>query len=259
MLKLYSKLKYTTPDSKVNFFLPRSRFTKIMKINEDKDSENSKRNSNNDYNTDHLCCCNSEQSPYDQTYVWYPKQLSIKELEYVSRMECEFTSLQRAVLSLTTQFARLQFRIRQIVQAEPFERDALLLDLENLAFNTGNEGNDELPRIQRDSMSMGDVRRKQHFILDQVHQQLTTMADARSSKYVPEFGADSKGARRGERETAQSSEPDYNAFTSGAISEYSASSKNKTDPWGETEGESDKNHSRSSSTSRKGLIELCLK
>ncbi|XP_069967758.1 uncharacterized protein [Bactrocera oleae] len=238
-----------------------------MKVSEEKDSETSKRNSSNDYNPDGICCCNSEQSPYDQTYVWYPKQVSIKELEYVRRMESEFTSLQRAVLTLTTQFARLQFRIRQTVQAEPFERDDLLLDLHDLAFNTANGGNDELPRIQHDSISMGDVRRKQHFILDHLHQQLTTLVDEHSSKYAPEFGADTRAARkiRGAKrnselasDTAQSSEPDYNALTSGADSEYSASNRNKTDQWGETEGGSDKNHLRSSSTSRKGLIELCL-
>ncbi|XP_050335035.1 uncharacterized protein LOC126762363 [Bactrocera neohumeralis] len=238
-----------------------------MKVNEEKDSESSKRNSNNDYNPDGMCCCNPEQSPYDQTYVWYPKQVSIKELEYVRRMESEFTSLQRAVLTLTTQFARLQFRIRQIVHAEPFERDAMLLDLENLASNTTNGGNDEVPHIQRDSIDMGDVRRKQHFILDHLHQQLATLADERSSKYVLKFGDDAQAARndRGgtrssatESDTTHFSEPDYNAFTSGANSEYSDSSRNKADQWGETEGESNKHHTRSSSHSRKGLIELCL-
>ncbi|XP_018800333.1 PREDICTED: uncharacterized protein LOC108975945 [Bactrocera latifrons] len=231
-----------------------------MKVNEDKDSESSN-------NRDGMCCCNPEQCPYDQTYVWYPKQVSIKELEYVRRMESEFTSLQRAVLTLTTQFARLQFRIRQIVHAEPSKRDAMLLDLENLASNTANGGNDEVPHIQRDSIDMGDVRRKQHFILDHLHQQLATLADERSSKYVPKFGDDAQAARNdrgGTRsfakvsDTTQYSEPDFNAFTSGADSEYSASIRNKADQWRETEGESDKHHSRSSSRSRKGLVELCL-
>ncbi|XP_011186732.1 uncharacterized protein Rundc1_2 [Zeugodacus cucurbitae] len=242
-----------------------------MKVSEDKDTESSKQNSGNEYNPEYICTCNPEQSAYDQTYVWYPKQVSIKELEYVRRMECEFTSLQRAVLSLTTQFARLQFGIRQTVQAEPFEQDALLRDLEHLASNTAYGESDELPRIERDSISMGDVRRKQHFILNQLHQRMASMTEADISQFAADYGESQaapkgRGTRgRGSRRYSapQSSEPDYNRYqqnryTSGPDSEYSTSNKNRSDPWRDTDGESDRNRSRSSSTSRKGLIELCL-
>ncbi|XP_067645686.1 uncharacterized protein [Eurosta solidaginis] len=133
--------------------------------------------------------CNFGLNPIELPYLWYPNQESVSHLEYVRRLECEFTCLQRAFLALTTQFARLQFRVRQIVQSDPCERDALLLDLEHMAFNAAEE-NDELPPIQRDSVNMGDVRRKQNYIIQRLREQLCALAEADSWQPIPEAGAE---------------------------------------------------------------------
>ncbi|XP_012160385.1 uncharacterized protein LOC105665267 [Ceratitis capitata] len=155
-----------------------------------KDGKSSSSNSpNNNSNQPDVEGCNFGLKPFELLYLWYPNQESVNHLEYIRRLECEFTCLQRAFLTLTTQFARLQFRIRQIIQAEPSEWSSLLLELEHLAFNPDEE-KDDLPPIMRDSINMGDVRRKQHFILEQLRQQLCTLAEAQSWKPEPELNAE---------------------------------------------------------------------
>ncbi|XP_053957137.1 uncharacterized protein LOC128862502 [Anastrepha ludens] len=159
-----------------------------MKTKAGKTSESSGTSSNYESDPVDTEGCNFGLTPIELPYLWYPNQESVNHLEYVRRLECEFTCLQRAFLALTTQFARLQFRVRQIVQAEPCEREALLLDLERVAFN-GDEDSDELPRIQRDSINMGDVRHKQSYILERLRQQLGTLSEAQSWQPVPELDA----------------------------------------------------------------------
>ncbi|XP_049313961.1 uncharacterized protein LOC105225253 [Bactrocera dorsalis] len=212
-----------------------------------KDGKNSGGNSPTDSQHADVEGCNFGLKPFELLYLWYPNQESVNHLEYIRRLECEFTCLQRAFLTLTTQFARLQFRIRQIVQAEPSERHDLLLELEHLAFNPDEE-KDEMPPIKRDSLSMGEVRHKQHYILEQLRRQLCTLAEAQNWKPEPELNAEPPAPgsvdevvccciRKKRKppppplQPQQPQTPDMNdnAHVNNEESRYSSSSKNQTE------------------------------
>lgn len=213
-----------------------------------KDGKNSGGNSPSDSQHADVEGCNFGLKPFELLYLWYPNQESVNHLEYIRRLECEFTCLQHAFLTLTTQFARLQFRIRQIVQADPSERHALLLELEHLAFNPDEE-KDEMPPIKRDTTNLGEVRHKQHYILDQLRQQLTTLAEADNWKPEPELNAEPPApgsidevvccCMRKKRkpppppqpqpQQPQTSHMNGNAYMANAESRYSTSSRNKAE------------------------------
>lgn len=229
-----------------------------------KDGKNSGSNSPSDSQHTDVEGCNFGLKPFELLYLWYPNQESVNHLEYIRRLECEFTCLQRAFLTLTTQFARLQFRIRQIVQAEPSERHTLLLELEHLAFNPDEE-KDEMPPIKRDSINMGEVRHKQHYILEQLRQQLCTLAEAQNWKPEPELHAEPpapgsvnevvccciKKKRKPPPPPQQPETPDAigNAYVENAESRCSTSSKTETEMGRGmgTDGDSEIEPSRNSS------------
>lgn len=128
---------------------------------------------------------------------------------YVRNLESEFECLQKAFLSLTTHFARLQFRLRQIMQAAPEERFGLLCDLERIAFEGADDKNslDELPRIQRDIRCMGDVRRKVNTVVNKLRSQLETLSQA-SELSTLESG-DEESSKTKIRRSRQSSENEF--------------------------------------------------
>ncbi|CAD7006332.1 uncharacterized protein LOC101457406 [Ceratitis capitata] len=190
-----------------------------MKITDERTLDGSQRNPQIVTQRAQMRVDKCESDPFEQAYSWYPTHETTKHLEYVRRLESEFTCLQRAVLTLTTQFARVQFRIRQILQAEPCERYALLIDLEQLVFNGDAEENNELPPIQRDAQNLGDVRRKQDYMLNQLHQKLSTLENAPIWKYPPApVDTDSWTGKSTYRNST---------VMSSADSEYSTSSKSK--------------------------------
>ncbi|CAK9295135.1 unnamed protein product [Gordionus sp. m RMFG-2023] len=64
------------------------------------------------------------------------KYLPSKSLDILNlkKLEKEHEKLNNSLLSLTTHFAQVQFRLKQILQASPNDRDGLLKDLEEFAF-----------------------------------------------------------------------------------------------------------------------------
>ncbi|KAL3842229.1 hypothetical protein ACJMK2_020268 [Sinanodonta woodiana] len=56
------------------------------------------------------------------------------QLEQLTQLEEEQEQLNNSLLALTTHFAQVQFRLKQIVSAEPDEKESLLKDLEEFAF-----------------------------------------------------------------------------------------------------------------------------
>ncbi|XP_061393567.1 RUN domain-containing protein 1 [Musca vetustissima] len=109
--------------------------------------------------------CTKQYKSNTSSYVWYPSVNNVQQIEYVRKLECDYEQLQSSFLSLTTQFARLQFRLRQLMQAQPMEREKLLRDLERIAFEEvdpyGQCKPEELPRIERDNQKMGNIEMKQ--------------------------------------------------------------------------------------------------
>lgn len=123
-------------------------------------------------------------------YIWYPSVNNIKRIEYVRKLECDYEKLQAAYLSLTTQFARLQFRLRQLMQAQPMERNRLLQDLERIAFKEIDALSqckpEELPRIERDNQKMGKIEKKQTLMVCRLRRliaNLETESDCLATEY----------------------------------------------------------------------------
>lgn len=101
-------------------------------------------------------------------YCW---QSASNTNQYIKNLENEYENLLQAFLDITSQFARLQFRVRQYIQAEPKERCVLLKDLERLAnaetgFNTPSKTEEEFPPIERDNKSLGDIKSKQYKMIE---------------------------------------------------------------------------------------------
>lgn len=109
--------------------------------------------------------CSKQYKSNSNSYIWYPSVNNVQQIEYVRKLECDYEQLQTAFLSLTTQFARLQFRLRQLMQAQPMEREKLLRDLERITFEEVDAYSqckpEELPRIERDNQKMGNIEKKQ--------------------------------------------------------------------------------------------------
>ncbi|XP_075161042.1 uncharacterized protein LOC142233861 [Haematobia irritans] len=109
--------------------------------------------------------CSKQFKGNSSFYNWTPTVNNIKQIEYVRTLECKYEELQSDYLNLNTQFARLQFRLRQLMEAQPMERNDLVKNLERIAF----EGVDaysqckpeELPPIERDNQKMGNIAKKQ--------------------------------------------------------------------------------------------------
>ncbi|XP_037939547.1 uncharacterized protein LOC119672549 [Teleopsis dalmanni] len=91
--------------------------------------------------------------------------------DYVVRLEKDFNLLQEAFLELCTQLIRIQIRVRQITSARPTELRSLLEDLEKAAFQSAKEmnGDDELPNLMSDAVTLGSIQEKQHRFIEELH------------------------------------------------------------------------------------------
>nr|XP_019931270.2 RUN domain-containing protein 1-like [Aedes albopictus] len=117
----------------------------------------------------------------------------IEESERLRSLEDEHEALSSNLIALTSHFAQVQLRLRQIVEAPPEERDNLLKNLEEFAFLG-------IPELQQDSVkknipeivadldrspeSVEHLREKQHALIDQLKNQLIDL-----ERYAYESGA----------------------------------------------------------------------
>lgn len=132
--------------------------------------------------------CKREQVNYkdgETPYTWYPTVSNMQQIGYVRRLEKQYQSLQACYLNLSSQMARLQFRIRQIVQADPNDRERLLKDLESLVFQenypTSQNHPEELPSLEQNERDMGDIRKKQHLLIRTLREQIGSFLEASKS------------------------------------------------------------------------------
>lgn len=107
------------------------------------------------------------------------------------RTEAEIENLTSSLLALTSRFAQVQFRVRQIVQSAPEECEKLVKELEKFVFTgvdesqdndgVGDEyGNNDIPweDLQNDYYSkMGRIRLRQSQLLQRLEEQLSELQE----------------------------------------------------------------------------------
>lgn len=115
------------------------------------------------------------------------------------RTEAEIENLTSSLLALTSRFAQVQFRVRQIVQSAPEECEKLVKELEKFVFtgvdddyscNKTNNidnvedfevdeyGNHEIPGDSEDYYGkMGRIRLRQSLLIQQLREQLLELQD----------------------------------------------------------------------------------
>ncbi|KAI8118512.1 hypothetical protein FF38_07665 [Lucilia cuprina] len=125
-------------------------------------------------------------------YTWHPTVSNMQQICYVRRLERQHEALQASFFNLSSQLARLQFRIRQIIQAAPYDRDRLIRDLEHTVFKeieAASQGRaEELPSIEQHNLEMGDIKKKQHLLIQSLRQQIGSFQQATESlttEYMP--------------------------------------------------------------------------
>ncbi|XP_055905801.1 uncharacterized protein LOC129941241 [Eupeodes corollae] len=109
-----------------------------------------------------------------------PPRLKSSDSTDILALEKEYESLQMAFFALTSQFAKVQFRLRQIIQARPDERDNLLAELTYVAFcgmDDETELANSMPQMKKDLQSMGNIRRRQGYLIDRLRSQLEQLSE----------------------------------------------------------------------------------
>ncbi|XP_055857192.1 RUN domain-containing protein 1 [Episyrphus balteatus] len=110
-----------------------------------------------------------------------PSCLKSSNSTYTLALEKEYESLQGAFFALTSHFAKVQFRLRQIIQAKPCERDCLLAELTEVAFCGIDEIKfNNMPQMEKDLEYMGNVRRRQGYLIDRLREQLEYLSEQRN-------------------------------------------------------------------------------
>lgn len=104
-----------------------------------------------------------------------------KNQEYVKSLEKEHDMLQGYVLTLTSQIARMQFYLRQLIDAGPEQRKVLLHEMSKIAFRDGKkeerQANKELV-LNREAIVLKDIRQKQHQMVKNLRVLVNTLQPA---------------------------------------------------------------------------------
>ncbi|XP_030385779.1 uncharacterized protein LOC115632683 [Scaptodrosophila lebanonensis] len=97
---------------------------------------------------------------------------------YETKLEEDIESLQDALFTMTSHYSRIQFRLRQITNSTGSERCNLLRELERITCEglDGRMGLEEMPSLECDAKSMGNVRLKQRKIISQLRGKLKDLA-----------------------------------------------------------------------------------
>uniref|UniRef100_A0A1I7U7J6 RUN domain-containing protein n=1 Tax=Caenorhabditis tropicalis TaxID=1561998 RepID=A0A1I7U7J6_9PELO len=86
---------------------------------------------------------------------------SLNDALRVQQLEEEQERLNNSLFSLSSHFAQVQFRIKQMNEADPSDREILLAELQNFAFKGCTDMN-ELQRLRSESESGNEVLEKQN-------------------------------------------------------------------------------------------------
>ncbi|KAH8241722.1 hypothetical protein KR032_007525 [Drosophila birchii] len=101
---------------------------------------------------------------------------------YECQLEDDVEHLQEALFTISSQYAKIQFHLRQISSATACEKNFLLKELEDMAAQRVDGYDcrqvDELPSLRCDSTTLGNVRAKQQKIICQLRGRLEDLADA---------------------------------------------------------------------------------
>lgn len=127
----------------------------------------------------------------DRRYTWLDANgsvLSRKLTDYECNLEDEVQKLQDALFSISSHYAKIQFRLRQIACSTGNERLCLLRELERITCQgiDATRDNDEMPTLMSDAYSMGDVRVRQKKIITQLRSRLTDLAEVADSGFCIE-------------------------------------------------------------------------
>lgn len=126
-------------------------------------------------------CCKSEQCNLDaKLFDVYRKQTE----EYIRSLENDHQELQEAFLSLTSHFARMQFHLRQLIQAEPEVRDNMLREVARIAFKDikkkDEKQNNKGLSIKSNDLSLNDIRINQHQMINHLRTLVTRLYPSNS-------------------------------------------------------------------------------
>ncbi|XP_014675156.1 PREDICTED: RUN domain-containing protein 1-like isoform X2 [Priapulus caudatus] len=113
---------------------------------------------------------------------WEGEQSHVSELDRLCHLEDEQEELNQSLLSLTTHFGQVQFRLKQIISASPEEIERLLKELEEFAFRgcpdtrgiaVIHPDQDTVDMNEKEHESrIAEQRKKQLALIEQLKQQL---------------------------------------------------------------------------------------
>ncbi|ETN63533.1 RUN domain-containing protein 1 [Anopheles darlingi] len=135
----------------------------------------------------------TDESTIDQQEEEASNHRELLEQERLRSLEDEHEVLSSNLIALTSHFAQVQLRLRQIVEAPPDERDGLLKNLEEFAFLgipeiQQNPVKQNIPEIvanlDRSPETVENLREKQHELIEQLKSQLMDL-----ERYAYESGA----------------------------------------------------------------------
>ncbi|XP_016971617.1 uncharacterized protein LOC108039201 [Drosophila rhopaloa] len=110
------------------------------------------------------------------------RMFSRAKTPYECQLEDDVEQLQEALFTISSHYAKIQFRLRQIASASSGKRDSLLKDLERLIAQgldgTDHRQDDELSGMRCNSSFPGNVRAKQNKILCQLRGRLEDLVGA---------------------------------------------------------------------------------
>ncbi|KAH8258881.1 hypothetical protein KR038_011495 [Drosophila bunnanda] len=101
--------------------------------------------------------------------------------DYECQLEDDVEHLQESLFTISSQYAKIQFHLRQISSATACEKYFLLKELEDMAAQAVDARDcrwGDLPSLHCDSTTLGNVRAKQQKIIFQLRSRLEDLADA---------------------------------------------------------------------------------
>ncbi|XP_023161079.2 uncharacterized protein LOC111592866 [Drosophila hydei] len=127
-----------------------------------------------------------------RSYTWLNSDgqlMSRKLTEYECELENDVQDLQDSLFSLTSHYAKIQFRLRQIATSTGQERLCLLHELERVICQgiDDNEQNNELPSLLNDAHRLGNVRLKQRNIIAELRSRLKNLAEVADTCFCMEY------------------------------------------------------------------------
>uniref|UniRef100_A0A182QV59 RUN domain-containing protein n=1 Tax=Anopheles farauti TaxID=69004 RepID=A0A182QV59_9DIPT len=153
--------------------------------------------SEDEFDFDSAFSSESNQGLTDESTIDNPDERALPdgtvERERLRSLEDEHEVLSSNLIALTSHFAQVQLRLRQIVEAPPQERDSLLKNLEEFAFLgipeiQQNPVKQNIPEIvanlDRSPETVENLREKQQELIEQLKSQLMDL-----ERYAYESGA----------------------------------------------------------------------